>query len=98
MPRVTFLVTNAPTRVIDVPPRATLLRAAVRAGMPIGLSCRGVAVCAACRIFIVEGADAVEPMDELEAQLAARVRLAEHERYACCARITGDVTVTTSYW
>ena len=55
-------------------------------------------MCAACRIFIVEGADAVEPMDELEAQLAARIRLAEHERYACRARITGDVTVTTSYW
>jgi ferredoxin len=98
MPRVTFLVTNAPTRVIDVPPRATLLRAAVRARMPIGRSCRGVAVCAACRMFIVENPDAVEPMDELEARLAARVRLAEHERYACCARITGDVTVTTSYW
>ena len=98
MPRVTFLLTNAPTRVIDVPPRATLMRAAVRARMPIGRSCRGVAVCAACRIFIVEGAEAVEPMDELEAQLEARVRLAEHERYACRARIRSDVTVTTSYW
>ena len=98
MPRVTFLVTNAPTRVIDVPPRATLLCAAARARMTIGRSCRGVAVCAACRIFIVEGADAVEPMDEREAKLAARIRLAEHERYACRVRITGDVTVTTSYW
>ena len=98
MPRVTFLITHAPTRVIDVPPRATLLRAAVRARMPIGRSCRGVAVCAACRVSIVEGAEAVEPMDALEARLASRVRLAEHERYACCARITGDVTVTTSYW
>jgi ferredoxin len=98
MPQVTFLVTNAPTRVIDVPPRATLLRAALRARLPIGLSCRGVAVCAACRMVIVEGSDAVEPMDEHESRLAARVRLAERERYACCARITGDVTVTTSYW
>jgi adenylate cyclase len=98
MPRVTFIVSNAPPRVIDVMPRATLLRAAVRARMPIGRSCRGVAVCAACRIFIVEGGDAVAPMDELEAQLAARIPLAEHERYACRARITGDVVVTTSYW
>lgn len=98
MPRVTFLVTHAPPRVIDVLPRATLLRAAVRARMPIGRSCRGVAVCAACRIFILEGGDAVEPMDDLEARLAARTPLAEHERYACRARVTGDVTVTTSYW
>lgn len=98
MPRVTFIRTNAPQRVVDVLPRATLLRAAVRARMPIGRSCRGVAVCAACRIFIVEGGDVVEPMDESEARLAARIPLAEHERYACRARITGDVVVTTSYW
>jgi len=96
MPRVTLVVSNAPARVIDVLPGATLLRAAVRARLPIGRSCRGVAVCAACRIFIVEGA--VAPMGELEAQLAARAPLAEHERYACCARVAGDVTVTTSYW
>jgi ferredoxin len=98
MPRVTLLITNAPPRVIDVLPRATLLRAAIRARMPIGRSCRGVAVCAACRVFLVEGCDAVEPMGELEARLAARIPLVEHERYACCARVTGDVTVTTSYW
>jgi 2Fe-2S ferredoxin len=98
MPRVTFMVTNAPPRVIDVRSRATLLRAATCAGMPIGRSCRGVAVCAACRVFLLDGRDAVEPMDELEARLAARIPLVEHERYACCARITGDVTVTTSYW
>ena len=98
MPRVTFIRTNASDRVVDVLPRATLLRAATRARMPIGRSCRGVAVCAACRVFIVEGGNSVEPMDELEARLAARIPLAEHQRYACRARIIGDVVVTTSYW
>jgi ferredoxin len=98
MPQVTFIRTNAPPRVVEGLQRATLLRAAVRAGMPLGRSCRGVAVCGACRIFIIEGADAVEPMDDLEARLAARIPLAEHQRYACRARITGDVVVTTSYW
>jgi 2Fe-2S ferredoxin len=98
MPRVTLVVTNAPPRVIDVLPMATLLRAAVRARLPIGLSCRGVGSCAACRIFILEGEESVTPMDEVETRLAARAPLAEHERFACCARITGDVTVTTSYW
>jgi len=98
MPRVTLMVTNAPPRVIEVRRGATLLRAVVRARMPIGRSCRGVAVCAACRIFIVESGEPLEPMDDLEARLAARSPLAEHERYACRARVTGDVTVTTSYW
>ena len=98
MPRITFIRRNAPPLMTDVLPRATLLRAAVRARLPIGRSCRGVAVCAACRIVIVEGGDTVEPMDPHEARLAARVPLAEHERYACRARILGDVVVTTSYW
>jgi ferredoxin len=48
-------------------------------------------------VFVVEG-DAVEPMDPIEAALAARVPLAEHERYACRARVTGDVVLTTAYW
>jgi len=96
MPRVTLVVSSAPPRVVEVLPGATLLRAVVRARMPIGRSCRGVAVCAACRIFVVEGA--VAPMGELEARLAARAPLVEHARYACCARVTGDVTVTTTYW
>jgi 2Fe-2S ferredoxin len=96
MPRVTFLVTNGPPRTIDVLPGASLLRAAVRARMPIGRSCRGVGICAACRVFVVEGE--VAAMDPIEAALAAREPLAEHERYACRARVTGDVTVTTAYW
>ena len=98
MPRVTLLVTGGPPRVIDVLPGATLLRAVVRARVPIGRSCRGAGICAACRVFVVEGEDAVAAMDPVEAALAARVPLAEHERYACRARLTGDVTLTTAYW
>ena len=98
MPRVTFVVRGGPPRAIDVLPGASLLRAAVRGRMPIGRSCRGVGVCAACRVQILAGAGAVLPMDELERALAAREPLAADERYACRARITGDVTITTTYW
>jgi ferredoxin len=91
VPKVSFLVTGGAPKSIDVLPRATLLRAVVRARLPIGRSCRGVGICAACRVFVVEGEQHVEPMDEIEA-------LAEHERYACRARIAGVVTITTAYW
>lgn len=98
MPRVTLVVRGGPPRTVDVLPGASLLRAAVRARMPIGRSCRGVGVCAACRVQILAGADALLPMDELERALAARAPLAPNERYACRARVTGDVTMTTTYW
>ena len=98
MPRVTLVVRGGPPRSIDVLPGATLLRAAVRARMPIGRSCRGAGICAACRVQILAGAGALAPMDSVEAALAAREPLAGNERYACRARIAGDVTMTTTYW
>ena len=46
----------------------------------------------------VDGADGITPMGDLERELAAREPLGAGERYACLARVRGDVTVTTSYW
>ena len=77
---------------------ATLLRAVVRARLPIGRSCRGAGICAACRVRVVDGAEFLAPMGGVEAALAAREPLAADERYACLARVVGDVTITASYW
>ena len=98
MPRVTLLVRGGPPKTIDVLLGATVLRAVVRARLPIGRSCRGVGICAACRVTVLAGAGSLAPMDEIEAALAAREPLEAGERYACRARITGDVTITTTYW
>ncbi len=95
VPRVRFLPSG---RSFDVTPNATLLRAALRAHLPVARSCRGVGVCAACRMRVVEGAANLAPMGECERQLAAREPLRPNERYACLARVRGDVTVTTTYW
>jgi ferredoxin len=72
------------------------LRAAVKAGLPIGQSCRGLGICAACRVRVVEGE--VGPADELERALAARNPLGPGERYACRARVLAECTITTTYW
>lgn len=76
----------------------TILRAALRARQPLARSCRGGGVCAACRVRVVAGSEHVLPMNEAEKALAAREPLAEEERYACLARVVGDVAVTTRYW
>ena len=77
---------------------ASLLRAALRAHLPVARSCRGVGVCAACRMRVVEGAHNLAPIGDAERQLATREPLRPNERYACLARVHGDVTVTTTYW
>ena len=106
MPRVTFLPSG---KSFEVVPRGSLLRAVLRARLPIARSCRGVGVCALCRVRIVAplaglegdaeaGAGPLAPMGPVESQLAARAPLRPDERYACLARVVGDVAVTTSYW
>lgn len=76
----------------------TILRAVLRARLPLGRSCRGGGVCAACRVRVVAGAEHVLPMSATEEALAEREPLATEERYACLARVVGDVAITTGYW
>ena len=85
-------------RAVQVRRGTTLLGAVLRARLPIGRSCRGEAVCAACKVRIVDGAENLAPPGEAERRLAERQPLRPEERYACQARVGGPVTITTSYW
>jgi 2Fe-2S ferredoxin len=95
VPRVTFLPSG---RSYDVTYGGTLLRAAIRARVPIARSCRGVGVCAACRVRVVDGAEHLAPMGALERVLTEREPLRAGERYACLAHVLGNVSITTTYW
>lgn len=73
----------------------TLLAAVLRAGRPIGYSCRGRGVCVACRL-LVEGE--VSPIEPDEAALLARLDEPEGFRIACLCRAQGDCRVRATYW
>jgi len=92
----TMMLSGVVPRVVTVVARSSLLRAVLRARLPIGRSCRGVGQCGACRVFVVAGT--CEPMDTVEAELAKRMPLGDGERFACRARMASDVTLTTGYW
>ena len=79
-------------------PGATLMRAVLRAHLPLARSCRGVGVCAACRVRVVSGAEHLLSQGAAEVALAARQALRPDERYACLARAVGDVVISTTYW
>src|SRR6185295_11815973 len=98
MPRVTFLPSG---RSFEVVRGGSLLRAILRARLPLARSCRGTGVCGLCRVVVVEpqpATSALAPMGAIEASLAAREQPRPGERYACLARVLDDVTITTSYW
>jgi len=73
-----------------------LLRATVKAGLPLGQSCRGIGICAACKVRVLDGE--VAAPDELERALIQRVPIASDERYSCRARVVGPCSITTTYW
>jgi ferredoxin len=95
MPRVTFVPSG---KSFGVKPGGTILRAAVRARVHLGRACRGRGTCCACRVKVLAGWEHLAPPTPEEARMARRKPLEADERYGCQAHVTGDVTVTTSYW
>jgi ferredoxin len=93
---------NATSRVVTFEPlgiraeareNETVLDVARRAGAPLGNSCGGVGVCSRCRVRVVAGEENLSPATTMELRFGK-----EGERMACQAVVTGDCTVTTSYW
>ncbi len=76
----------------------TVLDVARRAGAPLGNSCGGVGVCARCRVRVLSGAGNLSAPTSVELRFGSARGFAEDERMACQAVVTGDCTVTTSYW
>jgi 2Fe-2S ferredoxin len=74
----------------------SILDVARRAGAPLGNSCGGVGVCARCRVRIVSGAENLTPRTSVESRFSRD--FADDERMACQAVVTGDCSVTTTYW
>lgn len=77
-------------RTVHALPGTTLLEVAGRAGFIIHTPCGGSAKCAKCLVRIRNGN--CTPSDT-EAELLGAVRIAEGQRLACMARITGPVTI-----
>ena len=82
----------------DAKPDETLLDVARRAGVPLGNSCGGTGICARCRVSVVAGAENLTGRTSVESRVSAERGLAEDERLACQAVVTGNCTVTTGYW
>ena len=76
----------------------TLLDVARRAGVPLGNSCGGVGICARCKVRVVSGAEHLSAPTSIELRFGTVRGFKEDERMACQAVVTGNCTVTTTYW
>lgn len=76
----------------------SVLDVARRASVPLGNSCGGVGVCARCRVTVVSGAENLTPPTAIELRFGSARGFGQDERMACQAVVTGECTVTTTYW
>ncbi len=77
---------------------STLMDAVEQAMLPLGRSCDGVSLCGYCRVRVVAGQENLSPVSQGEQEILKGLRACATERLACCAKVQGPVTVTTSYW
>jgi ferredoxin len=92
MPTVTF---EPDGQTLEVPSGTPLLKAILKAGRPIGYSCRGAGLCIACR---VRAKGAVSPPTPAELTLLAKTDEPTAYRIACLARVQGAMTIRADYW
>ena len=85
-------------REVRVVHETNLLDAVLQAGLGLGQSCDGIALCGFCRVQVIDGLENLSPMAEEERKILAAQHAGDNERLACCAKVGGSVTVTTDYW
>jgi adenylate cyclase len=78
---------------IDAEDRQTILNAALAAGIPHTHVCGGAARCSTCRVIVLDGIENIDPPNEKEQALSARLRLPPSVRIACQAAVHGPLRV-----
>lgn len=90
MPKLTFKKLN---RTVDVLRGTTILEAAIQNNIPLYHTCGGNCSCSTCRVVILEGADRLTKMDEMEKEVLDSFDLKSPHRLGCQSLILGDVIV-----
>lgn len=76
----------------------SVLDVARRAGVPLGNSCGGVGVCTRCKVRVVCGSENLSPPTAIELRFGTSRGFLPGERMACQSVVSGDCSVTTTYW
>ncbi len=97
MPKVTFIQPDGLETILDADPGASVMRTAVRHGVPgIVAECGGSAMCGTCHVYVEpQSAGGLPEVDEVEDEMldcTAADRL-ETSRLSCQLPVTADLVV-----
>ena len=78
---------------LEAPSQKSVLDIALEKGISIQSSCRGMATCGECRVYLLEGENQVLPPTSKELALVGQGYYIDRRRLACQLYCYGDVTV-----
>ena len=95
MPKVTFLPTflHDDPRTVEVSTGASLQEAAENAGVPMGDACGGNCGCSTCHVYVIEGFDELEDMEDDEDDILGKADDVRLESRLGCQALLGHVDV-----
>lgn len=96
MPMIKFVQNKR--KPIQVDSGASLMFSLLSEDVPVASSCHGNGVCAKCRIQILQGAENLSPVREIEKGLSVRNSLKSNERISCQTQVLGDIIIDANYW
>ena len=74
-------------RELTIQPAQTILEASLAASVPHYHACGGKARCSTCRVLVAEGVEFLNPPNEAESALAAKMNFPSKVRLACQTRV-----------
>jgi uncharacterized 2Fe-2S/4Fe-4S cluster protein (DUF4445 family) len=83
---------------VRVAPGTPLLEATQQASLPIASGCAANGLCARCGILVVTGRNSISDETDTESEAKRVNRIDPELRLACLTTVSGDVTITATYW
>ncbi len=81
-------------KAVEIRTEATFLELALKHRIPISHTCDGMGTCGTCLIRFDQGAEKLEPRNEIEQEIADARDLPANERLACQTTCFAPATVT----
>ncbi len=85
-------------RVLQVETGANLMRALLKAGIPVASSCNGDCVCGKCKLEVHSLSGDLPEAKEDEKFLIQKLKISPGFRLSCQIHVFADLKVTSRYW
>lgn len=95
MPTIYFKKNKPPIQTLS---KDHLMKILMDSGIPVASSCGGDGICGKCKIQIIDGMKNLSTENETEKVLRERLNIDKSQRISCQCRVSGDITIDTSYW